>query len=183
MAHRRGLPGFGAIALLAVTVVLLVVQSCGEADDGGRSGAGEPSSGQGDERTSVEVLRVVDGDTIEVLFDGSEEDVRYIGIDTPESVAPNQPVECFGHEASDFNAELVEGEKVELVFDAELRDRYGRLLAYVYIGDLFVNAKLVARGYARTLEIEPNTSMAPRLERLEQSAGSAGRGLWGSCDA
>ena len=70
-----------------------------------------------------------------------------------------------------------------LVFDHELRDDYGRLLAYVYVGDVFVNARLVARGFARTLEIAPNTSRAARLGRLEARAGAAGRGLWGACDA
>jgi micrococcal nuclease len=104
-------------------------------------------------------------------------------VDTPESVAPGQPVECFGKAASEFNADLVEGEDVTLVFDAELRDRYGRLLAYVYVGDLLVNAELLAQGFARTLEIEPNTSKAPRFARLERRSGAAGRGLWGACEA
>jgi micrococcal nuclease len=127
------------------------------------------------------VTRVVDGDTAEVELDGGEEDVRYIGIDTPESVAPGQPVECYGHAASDLNEELVEGEQVRLVFDDEPRDKYGRLLAYVHQGDLFVNAELVRRGYARTLEIAPNTDHAPLFDRLEQQAAVAGRGLWGAC--
>ena len=83
----------------------------------------------------VEVVDVVDGDTIEVLIDGTEEDVRYIGVDTPESVKPGAPVECFGPEASAFNERLVDGERVGLVFDAERRDDYGRLLAYVYRGE------------------------------------------------
>ena len=83
----------------------------------------------------AEVLRVIDGDTIEVELGGAEEDVRYIGIDTPESVVPGEPVECFGKEASAANERLVEGETVRLVFDAERRDHYGRLLAYVYVGE------------------------------------------------
>ncbi len=128
------------------------------------------------------MLRVVDGDTIEVDYNGREEDVRYIGIDTPESVAPDRPVECYGHRASDFNASLVDGETVRLVFDAELRDRYGRLLAYVYVGELFVNAELVERGFAQTLEIEPNTAKAGELSRLEVAASAQGRGLWGTCN-
>jgi micrococcal nuclease len=76
---------------------------------------------------------------------------------------------------------LVSGERVRLVFDDERRDAYGRLLAYVYVGDTFVNGELVERGYARTLEIEPNTDLAARLERLERAAGRAGRGLWSAC--
>jgi micrococcal nuclease len=182
-ARARGAPGLGALVLLAVVVVLLA-RGCDE-DGGGRGGDHTARDGgrSGGDRVDAEVLRVVDGDTIEVLLDGTEEDVRYIGVDTPESVAPGEPVECYGEAASDFNAELVEGEDVSLVFDAELRDRYGRLLAYVYVGDVLVNAELVARGFARTLEIEPNTSKAPRFERLEQRAGAAGRGLWGACGA
>jgi micrococcal nuclease len=129
----------------------------------------------------VPVVDIVDGDTIEVVLDGVEEDVRYIGVDTPESVAPGQPVECFGKRASDFNAGLVAGERVRLVFDAERRDVYGRLLAYVYIGERFVNAALVHGGYARTLTIAPNDSFAALFDRLQQAAGNAGRGLWGAC--
>ena len=146
-----------------------------------KPGGGGQSAGG--ERVRAEVVRAVDGDTIEVLLDGAEEDVRYIGVDTPESVAPGQPVECYGEAASEFNAKLVEGEDVTLVFDAELRDRYGRLLAYVYVGELLVNAELLKQGFARTLEIEPNTSKAPRFARLARRAGAAGLGLWGACEA
>ena len=129
----------------------------------------------------VPVVDVVDGDTIEVVLDGVTEDVRYIGVDTPESVAPGEPVECFGKRASDFNARLVAGQRVRLVFDAERRDVYGRLLAYVYVGERFVNAALVRRGYARTLTIAPNDAFAGLFDRLQRSAGNAGRGLWGAC--
>jgi len=140
-------------------------------------------------------VRVVDGDTIEVSIDGSEEDVRYIGVDTPETVKPGAPVECYGPQASAANHRLVEGRTVRLVFDRERRDAYGRLLAYVYAGarakaagargkdgkPRFVNAALVREGYARTLEIAPNTAHAPELRRLEARAGRAGLGLWGGC--
>ena len=97
--------------------------------------------------------------------------MRYIGIDTPESVEPGEPVECFGCEASHFNERLVEGEKVRLVFDAERRDVYGRLLAYVYVGDVFVNAELVRAGYATTLTIPPND----QLRRALRPARARGR--------
>ncbi len=186
-ASVRRHPGLGAFVLLAVAVALLV-RGCG--DDGAERHAGGGRGGDaggeqfaGGERVEAEVLRAVDGDTIEVVLDGAEEDVRYIGVDTPESVAPGQPVECYGEAASEFNAELVEGEDVTLVFDAELRDRYGRLLAYVYVGELLVNAELLEQGFARTLEIEPNTSKAPRFARLARRAGAAGLGLWGACQA
>jgi micrococcal nuclease len=127
------------------------------------------------------VTRVVDGDTIEVWLDGREEDVRYIGVDTPETVKPGEPVQCFGPQASSFNHRLVEGKRVRLVFDEELRDVYGRLLAYVYLGKRFVSAELVRRGLARTLTIPPNDNFAGRLKRLEIAASRQGRGLWGAC--
>jgi len=127
------------------------------------------------------VLRAVDGDTIEVRLDGEREDVRYIGIDTPETVKPDTPVQCFGPRAHRFNARLVAHRRVRLVFGVERRDVYGRLLAYVYLGDRFVNAELARRGLARTLRIPPNDRFASRFKRLENAAARAGRGLWGGC--
>jgi micrococcal nuclease len=168
----RALPSLGSLALLAILIVVLLTG--GDSDD------------EADERvpdaTTVQVTRVVDGDTVEVDYQGRTEDVRYIGIDTPESVKPDTPVQCYALDASHFNERLVDGRRVRLVFDAEPRDDYGRLLAYVYLGDTFVNAELVRRGYARTLEIEPNTRFASLFDRLEQAAANAGRGLWGECE-
>lgn len=130
----------------------------------------------------VRVDRVVDGDTAKVFFEGDSEYVRYIGIDTPESVKPNSPVECFGEEAKRFNAELLaRSPKVKLVFDKEKRDRYGRLLAYVYSGDTLLQAELLRRGYATTLEIRPNTSKAREFNRLQDEAQDQRRGIWSSC--
>jgi micrococcal nuclease len=169
--------------LLALLVYLLLAggERSGEtgagADPAPRDDPGEAARAP----VSAPVLRVVDGDTIEVGLDGGTDDLRYIGVDTPETVKPGEPVQCFGPEASAFNHRLVEGETVRLVFDAELRDAYGRLLAYVYVGDRFVNGALVRGGYARTLEIPPNTARAGFLARLEQRAGAAGAGLWGEC--
>jgi micrococcal nuclease len=130
---------------------------------------------------SALVTRVVDGDTVEVQIDGETEDVRYIGVDTPETVKPGAPVDCFGPQASDFNHRLVERRRVRLVFGVERRDQYGRLLAYVYLGNRFVNAELVRRGLAETLTIPPNDRFAARFKRLEIAAARAGRGLWGAC--
>jgi micrococcal nuclease len=141
----------------------------------------ELGSDEGPGSARAYVTRVVDGDTVEVQLDGTEEDVRYIGVDTPETVKPGEPVQCFGKRASGFNHALVEGERVRLVFDQERRDVYGRLLAYVYLDGLFVNADLVRRGYARTLSIPPNDRFADRFKRLEMAAARAGRGLWGAC--
>jgi micrococcal nuclease len=167
-------PSLGAVAFLLIAIGYLLLAS----DDAGRD---EPAAPAGPETADVRVTEVVDGDTIRALVDGAQESVRYIGIDTPE-VDPSIGVECFGEQASRRNRELVSGERVRLVYGRERRDRYGRLLAYVHVGGNLVNAELVAGGFARTLEIEPNTDRAPLLNRLEQEAANAGRGLWGACD-
>jgi micrococcal nuclease len=127
------------------------------------------------------VLRAVDGDTIEVRVDGRDEYVRYIGVDTPETVKPDTPVQCFGPQAHRFNARLVTHRRVRLVFGVEPHDVYGRLLAYVYLDRHFVNAELARRGLARTLTIPPNDRFARRFHRLQSAAAQAGRGLWGAC--
>ena len=129
------------------------------------------------------VTRVVDGDTVHVSVDGRDETVRYIGIDTPESVKPGTPVQCFAKAASAANERLIAGERVRLSLDAEPRDRYGRLLAYVYRmrDGAFVNAELVREGYARTLTIPPNVRYAARFAGLARRAREAQRGLWRAC--
>ncbi len=136
---------------------------------------------EGPAETTALVARVVDGDTIEARIDGEVEDVRYIGVDTPETVKPGAPVQCFGPQASAFNHRLVEGRRVRLVFGVERRDPYDRLLAYVYLGRRFINATLIRRGLARTLTIPPNDRFAALLEGLELRAARSGRGLWGAC--
>jgi micrococcal nuclease len=165
--------------IAAALVVIAVTRGCG--NDGGSD---EPSG-----PISARVTHVVDGDTIDVELPGGDEDtVRYIGIDTPETVKPDTPVQCGGPRAHEVNERLVGGRTVTLRFDAERRDVYGRLLAYVYLpgagpggSPLFVNAELVRRGLARTLTIPPNDSFASLFARLAARAGAAGRGLWGHC--
>jgi micrococcal nuclease len=131
----------------------------------------------------AQVLRVVDGDTIRVRLDGRTERLRYIGVDTPESVKPGAAVQCFAKRAAAANAALVAGRSVRLVGDVEQRDRYGRLLAYVYRepDGAFVNARLVRDGYARTLTIAPNVAHARQLSQLARAARESGRGLWAAC--
>lgn len=161
----------GSFVLLAL-VAALVLRPWETAGSGAESG---PAS------ATAYVVRAIDGDTIEVRLDGRSEDVRYIGVDTPETVKPGTPVQCFGERASHFDRHLVEHRRVRLVFGVERRDIYGRLLAYVYLGRRFVNAELVLRGLARILEFPPNTRFASRFRRLEMSAARSGRGLWGAC--
>jgi micrococcal nuclease len=158
----------GSVALLVVVALLIL-----------RPWEGDREEGPAEARAFV--VRAVDGDTIEARIGGRREDIRYIGVDTPETVKPGTPVQCFGPRASAFNHRLVEGRTVRLVFGAERRDVYGRLLAYVYLGHRFVNAMLVRRGLARTLTIPPNDRLAPLLRRLELRAARSGRGLWNAC--
>jgi len=162
-----------ALVLLAVSVAALVVAFAPERGKGGADAAA----------SVVRVLRIVDGDTIRVAFGGRSEPVRYIGIDTPESKKPGTPVQCFARRAAAENARLVRGERVRLVFDVERRDRFGRLLAYVYrVRDgAFVNAALVRGGFAQTLTIPPNVRFAERFAALAADARRAGRGLWSAC--
>lgn len=157
----------------------------------------EASPDDGPASAIAEVVRVVDGDTIEARIGGEVEDVRLIGVDTPETVKPGEPVQCFGPQASDFTHRRLEGRRVRLVFGVERRDVYGRLLAYLYLPQptLYVsqpvqsrqrrerlfNAILLQRGLARTLTIPPNDRFAPRFEQTELAAARAGRGLWGAC--
>jgi micrococcal nuclease len=168
-----GRHSIGSIAMLAV-VALVLLRPWERLPLGGVE---EPASAR------AYVVRAVDGDTIEVRFDGRLEDVRYIGVDTPETVKPDTPVQCFGPRASSFDHHLVEHRRVRLVFGVERRDVYDRLLAYVYLGDRFVNAELVRRGLARTLTIAPNDRFARYFKRLESAAARAGRGLWSACEA
>jgi micrococcal nuclease len=159
----------GSLALLAIVAALIVRPWEGAAGRGGPAAA------------EAYVIRAVDGDTIEARIGDRDEYVRYIGVDTPETVKPDSPVQCFGPRASSFNHRLVEGRRVRLVFGAEPRDVYGRLLAYVYLGHRFVNAILARRGLARPLTIPPNDRYAPLFRRLALRAARAGRGLWGAC--
>jgi len=164
------------VVMLAVSL-LVALSSCG------KSGSGTPS-GQQAEPGMATVTRVVDGDTLQVRIGAEDERVRLIGIDTPETHGPGGLRECFGSEATRrAQALLPPGTRVRLVRDVEPRDRYGRLLAYVYrIADgLFVNLTLAAEGYAATLTYPPNVAHSKELDAATRTARSAERGLWQRC--
>jgi micrococcal nuclease len=127
------------------------------------------------------VVRVVDGDTIVVHLDGRQQRVRYTGVNTPESVDPRRAVQCFGKEAAARNRALVEGKTVWLEKDVSEADRFGRLLRYVSVDGLLVNAELVREGYARAVTYPPDVRHAERFRTLEREAREAQRGLWGGC--
>lgn len=122
------------------------------------------------------VKRVVDGDTIE-LENG--EKVRYIGINTPETVDPRKSVECFGKEASNKNKELVEGKKVRLEKDISDRDKYNRLLRYVYLENgTFINLELVKQGYAQVSTYPPDVKFQSDFQNTQDEAKKSKLGLW-----
>ena len=127
------------------------------------------------------VVNVVDGDTIDVLMGGQELRVRYIGIDTPETVNPQRPLECFGREASEQNRELVEGKTVGLERDVSETDRFGRLLRYVWANGEMVNATLIEEGYATASTFPPDVRYTELFAALETQARQGDRGLWSAC--
>lgn len=126
------------------------------------------------------VVKVVDGDTIHVTIQGQREKVRYIGMNTPEVHHPRKGEQPGGREAAAINRRLVEGQTVRLEFDVQSRDRYGRLLAYVYVGPVMVNAELVRQGYAQVATYPPNVRYQALFLRLQRDAREVGRGLWGT---
>jgi micrococcal nuclease len=167
------------VLLLLVAAGAAGATSRGALDGGDEQAAGDAAGGA----DTGSVVKVVDGDTIHVQVGDTREKVRYIGVDTPETKHPTKGVQCFGQKASEFNASLVAGERVRLVRDVEERDRYGRLLAYVYrVRDgLFVNAELARLGYAQPLSIPPDVRFADRFAALAREAREQGRGLWSAC--
>ncbi|MFT3863851.1 MAG: thermonuclease family protein [Solirubrobacterales bacterium] len=173
--------GRGSIALLLVAAAVVLRPF----HFGQRAAAPEAS-----ERLTGRVVRAVDGDTLEVrLDDGDLETVRLIGVDTPETVKPGAPVQCFGPRASAFEHRTVEGRRVRLLVGVEPRDHYGRLLAYVWVErpgwrprrGRFLEVQLLRRGLARTLTFHPNDRFAHKFEELERKSARSGKGLWNAC--
>lgn len=124
------------------------------------------------------VVRVIDGDTIEVEQNRERATVRYIGINAPEIAHPNKAAECFGVEATEANRELVSGKSVRLERDVSNTDQYGRLLRYVYVGETLVNLALVEGGYAKATTYKPDVAEQTVLDEAEAVANQADSGLW-----
>ena len=139
---------------------------------------GQPIKDTEKQKLLFKVITVIDGDTIK-LENG--EVVRYIGMDTPETVHPSEPVQCFGKEASDRNKELVEGKLVKLEKDITDKDKHGRLLRYVWVGELFVNDYLTRKGYAYAYTYPPNVKYSEQFVQAQQEARENNRGLWAGC--
>jgi micrococcal nuclease len=155
--------------LTLLIAVLLAVAGCGGEDFPAGTGR---------------VTKVIDGDTIRVRLGSKTETVRLIGVNTPETKAPNTTVECFGPEASARTSDLLGDDTVvRLERDQATRDRYGRLLAYVYrVSDgLFVNLSLVADGYGRAMPFDDTPTFHSQFAEAELTARTARLGLWGAC--
>jgi micrococcal nuclease len=194
MTGRASLRGRGSLALLLIAAALLLRPWDNDTARHLLAGDGQASAVGASQRLAGRVLRAIDGDTLEVApAGGATETVRLIGVDTPETVKPGTPVQCFGPRASRFEHRTVEGRRVRLLTGVEPRDFYGRLLAYVWVEggpgkapgarsrERFLEVELLRRGLARTLPFHPNDRFAARFERLERTAARAGKGLWNAC--
>jgi micrococcal nuclease len=159
-------------------VVAFVLGACGPIDGATSPVRAVPRPG---DRVEATVTRVVDGDTIHVSLGGQDVTIRLIGIDTPETVAPGQPIECFGPESSRFTTRRLTGERIELEYDRDLIDPFDRTLAYVWLDGRLFNETLVERGYAEATSYPPDTSHQDVLDAAEVDARRADRGLWGAC--
>jgi micrococcal nuclease len=130
------------------------------------------------------IVDVVDGDTIDITTNNITKRVRLIGINTPETKHPTKKTECYGKEASEYMVKLLpKGTKVNLVYDKETTDKYGRVLAYIYVrsNNMFVNLNLVSKGYAKTMTFKPNTLHAYEFEIAQKIAKTNQIGLWNKC--
>ncbi len=162
---------------LLATCVLAVVALAG---CGSEADAPEPAE------TGARVVRVVDGDTLIARIDGADDRVRLLGVDAPESVTPDRPVECFGPQAAaEARRLLPDGARILLVADATQgrRDRFDRILAEVAReGEgVTVNEMLIAGGFAEVFRGDGRARLLPRLRAAERAARDAGLGLWGAC--
>ncbi len=144
----------------------------------------------------AKIKRVVDGDTAIIYFlttDGTrykEERIRFIGVNTPESVDPNRPVEYYGKEASDFTKKELKDKTIWILTDAGVRDKYDRLLGYIWLDEpqnlnsekevraKMFNARLLLKGYAQTMTIQPNVRYSNMFVKFQREAREAKRGLW-----
>jgi micrococcal nuclease len=177
-------------------VVSLVVAAtaCGASTGGADPGSAGPAVAEGSETdpqsgpdlanppgVTAVVSRVVDGDTFEVRLSGETVDVRLIGIDTPESVIPGEPVECFGTESSGFTERRLERKEILLEFDVERVDTFGRTLAYAWTGRQLFNEELVRKGFATVATYPPNVAHVERLVEAERRARHNGLGIWDAC--
>jgi micrococcal nuclease len=127
---------------------------------------------------NAKVVRVVDGDTVVVRYEGREERIRLIGVDTPETVHPNKPVEAYGEEAKEYTKKKLEEKNIQIEFDVQERDRYGRLLGYIWVDGLLFNDELLRMGYARVATFPPNVKYVETFKETEKNAREKQVGIW-----
>jgi micrococcal nuclease len=152
---------------LIISALFIIIAGCSELDSSSH------------DRLRVKVIDVVDGDTIKVEAEGKSETVRFLLVDTPESVHPNKPVQPFSKEASRFTEEMLLGSDVELELGIGERDKYGRLLAYVYADGKSVQEALLEKGLARVAYVfEPNTKYVDEYETIQKQAQKEAVGIW-----
>lgn len=161
-------------------MVALCIAACGVLP-GGSGTSEDPGPGNAGDRTRVDVLDVIDGDTIRVDLDGSSTPVRLIGIDTPERDGPYTREECFGAEASRYTQRALGGRSVDLEFDVERTDRFDRTLAYVWIDGGLFNERILLDGYAQLATFPPNVRYVERFADAQRRARDGGAGLWAAC--
>ncbi|WP_309866907.1 thermonuclease family protein [Desmospora profundinema] len=180
MVHRHRWP-----SLFVVWIgLVLVITGCASLDPGTGAVTDGIDRPPEEELIKAKVVRVIDGDTIVARVKEKEERIRFIGVDTPETVHPEKGEEPFGKEASDFTkTHLPAGGTIFLEMDAEERDHYGRLLAYIWVEEELFNASLLQEGLATTLTIPPNVKYRDEFRALEQESREKEVGLWGEEEA
>ena len=162
---------------LALACLCAALVACGSSEGG-------VDLQTGVQQGPYDVVRTVDGDTIRVDRDGEEIVVRLIGIDTPETVAQDRPIECFGPEATARTAQLVEGKQVWLEYDevSGMTDKYDRTLAYVWLTtDLMLNEQLVREGFAEEYTYSEGARYQAQMVQAEGEARASRAGLWSAC--
>lgn len=155
---------------LAITLVLLTILTA-------LAGCSATTGNTSD--ANAKVVKVVDGDTLDVEFNGKTERVRLLLVDTPETVHPSKPVEPFGPEASKFAKETLTNQPVRVELDVSERDKYGRLLAYIWVGDKMFNEMLLEKGLARVAYVyPPNVKYVDQFREIQKKAQQAELGIW-----
>ncbi|MGE6625409.1 thermonuclease family protein [Bacillus pumilus] len=167
---------------LSLVLLLGVLVSCNKTDDTPPADETTAAAATDQQQNLISgvVVNVVDGDTIDVrMKSGKQERVRFILVDTPETVHPKKGEEPFGREASDFTKKTLSGQKVDLKLGVQERDKYGRLLAYVYLKDgAMINELLLQKGLARVAVFPPNTEFVDQFRKIEAQAQEEYKGIW-----
>jgi micrococcal nuclease len=167
-----------------VAVGLSLLASCSSGTKTNSPPTSDHASQSNESGFVVTIITVIDGDTVDIEIDGRTERVRLIGVNTPETKHPTKPIECFGPEASAYMTQLLpKGTDVRIVRDTEARDRYGRMLLYLYRNsdNLFINLDLISRGYGTPMSIEPNTFHRNDFVHAAALAEATNVGLWQAC--